>query len=171
MESLGWFVNVYTDLCCYWCWLLGKKCLILCLMSKEHKISKGLHWIVLLEYNSGGTTNNSAFGDMSEAVHWSQFLLTCPLRTLNCEFELKIYWLDIQRSKRPSDCPQAPNGIPFLCLSCSFVYCTCPLVACCRLSTGWMLKCVWQNNIFDVACNLLIMPIKAIKLPSGRICI
>lgn len=76
--------------------------------------------------------------------------------------------------QRPGDCPQAQTlyGIPFLCLCCSFMYCMCPLVACCRLSRGGrMLKCVWQNNIFDVACNLLIMPIKATNLPAGRICI
>lgn len=40
-------------------------------------------------------------------------------------------------------------AFPFLCHCCSFKYCTCPLVACFRLSRGgWVLKCVWQKKIF-----------------------
>lgn len=70
--------------------------------------------------------------------------------------------------KRPSDCPQAQtlHGIPFLCLCCSFMYCTCPCVAW-RVDVEMCLA----NNIFNVACNLLIMLVKAPNLPAGKICI
>lgn len=51
--------------------------------------------------------------------------------------------------ERPSACRQAQTlySIPFLRLCCSFMDCTCPLVACFGLSRGgWMLKCVWQKR-------------------------
>lgn len=65
---------------------------ILRVTSKEQEIIKNLRWFLL----------KAAFGDMSEAVHWSQFLLTCPFKTLHCKFDLGLQWLDIQCLKRPA---------------------------------------------------------------------
>lgn len=53
------------------------------------------------------------------------------LNTLSWIWPLKkMAWYTML--ERPSACPQAQTlySIPFLCLCCSFMYCTCPLVAC-----------------------------------------
>lgn len=40
------------------------------------------------------------------------------------------------------------------------------------LHGGWVLKYVWQNNIFGVACNLLVKPVwKEPNLPAGQVSI
>lgn len=107
-------------------------------------------------------------GDMSETVSWSQFSLTCPLRILDCELDLKVERLDIQCLKGPATVLRHRLFTAFLFSASVAHSCTVHVPV---LHGGWMLKCVWQNNIFDVACNLLIMSVKAPNLPAGKICI
>lgn len=86
--------------------------------------------------------------------------------------------------ERPSDCPQAQtlHGIPFLCLCCSFMYCTCSCVAwrmdvemcvtkqylwCCmqppyNVSKGTK-PTSWQD-LYLLYCNATLYPLLAKKI-------
>lgn len=95
----------------------------------------------------------SPFSKMSETVHRPQCLPTRPIKGTRLWPDIITAW----KARRLSSF--ILSFIPSLRLiCCSFMCCTRPL----WLDGGWILKGVWQNSVFDVACSVLQTPVNQI---------